>query len=335
MKRYILFLVMFFMVLTFFASYTNQIFAETRKIQFGYVTAASKTDPYCIASTKFADLIKEKTDGKIELQLFPSGQLGNERDMIEGMQIGTLDAGLITNAPISGFVSSFMVLDLPFIFSDADNAHKTLDGPAGRALLDKLDTIGIKGLAFAEGGFRHMINNVRPIMEVEDVKGIKFRVMKNPVYIGLFKYLGSNAIPMPWGEVFTAVQQGVIDGLEIPISVTWSNNYFEVTKYLSLTGHTYSPLVFMVSSGVWSSLSPDYQKIFLESAHEAAVYERASVKEIEADLLKKLQEKGMEINEVLNKNPFQEAVKPLYEEFKEKIGADVLKMVLEEAVKNQ
>jgi tripartite ATP-independent transporter DctP family solute receptor len=335
MKRYILFLVMFFIVLTFFASYTNQIFAETRKIQFGYVTAASKTDPYCIASTKFADLIKEKTDGEIELQLFPSGQLGNERDMIEGIQIGTLDAGLITNAPISGFVSSFMVLDLPFIFSDADNAHKTLDGPAGRALLDKLDTIGIKGLAFAEGGFRHMINNVRPIVKVEDVKGIKFRVMKNPVYIGLFKSLGSNAIPMPWGEVFTAVQQGVMDGLEIPISVTWSNNYFEVTKYLSLTGHTYSPLVFMVSKGVWNSLSPDYQKIFLESAHEAAVYERARVKEIEADLLNKLKEKGMEINEVPDKKPFQEAVKPLYEEFKEKIGAGVLKMVLEEAGKNQ
>ena len=109
MRKYILFLVLMFIVLTFLASYTSQIFAETRKIQFGYVTAASKTDPYCIASTKFADLIKEKTDGKIELQWFPSGQLGNERDLIEGMQIGTLDAGLITNAPISGFVPSFMV----------------------------------------------------------------------------------------------------------------------------------------------------------------------------------------------------------------------------------
>jgi tripartite ATP-independent transporter DctP family solute receptor len=315
-------------------TFSGQIFAESQKIQFGYVTSASETDPYCIASTKFAELIKEKTDGKIELQLFPSGQLGNERDMIEGMQIGTLDAGLITNAPISGFVSSFMVLDLPFIFSGAENAHRTLDGPAGRALLDKLDKIGIKGLAFAEGGFRHMINNVRPVVKVENVKGVKFRVMKNPVYIGLFKYLGSNAIPMPWGEVFTAVQQGVMDGLEIPISVTWSNNYAEVTKYLSLTGHTYSPLVFMVSNGVWNSLSLENQKIFLDSALEAAVYEREKIKEIEADLLGKLEEKGMKINEVPDKKPFQNAVKPLYEEFKDKIGADVLKMVLEEAAKN-
>jgi len=334
MKRYILFLVLMFIVLVFLASYTSQIFAETQKIQFGYTTAASETDPYCIASTKFADLIKEKTDGKIELQLFPSNQLGDERAMIEGMQIGTLDAGLITNAPISGFIPAFMVLDLPFIFSDADNAHKLLDGPAGRALLDKLDTIGIKGLAFAEGGFRHMINNVRPIVKVEDVKNIKFRVMQNPVYIGLFQYLGSNAIPMPWGEVFTAVQQGVMDGLEIPISVTWSNNYFEATKYLSLTGHTYSPLIFMVSKGLWDSLSPEYQKIFLESAYEAAVYEREKANEIEAGLLNKLKEKGMEINEVPDKAPFQEAVKPLYEEFKEKIGADVLEMFLEESGKN-
>jgi len=335
MKRYILFLVLMFIVLTFLASYTSQILAESRKIQFGYVTAASKTDPYCIASTRFAELIKEKTNGKIELQLFPSGQLGNERDMIEGMQIGTLDAGLITNAPTGGFVSSSMVLDLPFIFPNAAAAHKTLDGPVGRALLDKLEPIGIKGLAFAEGGFRHMINNVHPIMKLEDVKGIKFRVMKNPIYIGLFRYLGSVAIPMPWGEVFTAVQQGVMDGLEIPIPVIWSNKYFEVTKYLSLTGHTYSPLIFMVSKGVWDSLSPEYQTIFLESAHEAAVYERAMVKEIEADLLNKLKEKGMEINEVPDKKPFQEAVKPLYEEFKEKIGEDVLEMVLEEAVKSQ
>jgi len=335
MKRYILFLIVIVIVLTFLATYTSQIFAEAKIIQFGFVTPMNDTNPYSLAAVKFADLVKERTNGKIEFELYPSSQLGNERDMIEGMQIGTIGAGLITNAPIGGFVRSFMVLDLPFIFSNADDAHKTLDGPFGRVLLDKLDAIGIKGLAFAEGGFRHMINNVRPIVKAEDVKGIKFRVMKSPIYIGLFKCLGSNAIPMPWGEVFTATSQGVVDGLEIPITQVWSQKFFEITKYLSLTGHTYSPLVFMFSIGVWNSLSPDYQKICIESAHEASVYGREKVKEIEKGLLAKLKEKGMEINEVPDKKAFQEAVKPLYEEFKEKIGPDILMMALEEAKKNQ
>jgi len=334
MKKYNIMLIITLVVLFFLLSVVSQGFAGPRKIQFGWTTAASETDPYCIASTKFADLIKEKTNGKFEFELFPSNQLGDERAMIEGMQMGTIDAGLITNAPISGFVSSFMVLDLPFIFSSADIAHKTLDGPAGRMLLNKLDAIGIKGLAFAEGGFRQMINNVRPIISLQDVKGIKFRVMQNPIYIGLFQSLGSNAIPMPWGETFTAVQQGVMDGLEIPISVIWSNSYFEVTKYLSLTGHTYSPLVFMVSMGVWNSLSPEEQTIFLESAHEAAIYGRAKNQEIEIDLLKRLEEKGMLINEVPDKKPFQEAVRSLYGEFEDKIGAEVIKTVIEEATKN-
>jgi tripartite ATP-independent transporter DctP family solute receptor len=313
--------------------FSNIGIATPRKIQFGYVTAASESDPYCIASTKFAELIEERTNGEIVLELFPSGQLGDERDMIEGMQIGSLDAGLITNAPIGGFVSSFMALDLPFVFSSADCAHKTLDGIAGEKLLEQLDNVGIKGLAFAEGGFRHMINNIQPINTVEDTQGIKFRVMKSPIYLGMFKYLGSNAIAMPWGETFTAVQQGVMDGLEIPISVIWANKYYEVTKYLSLTGHTYSPLIFMVSNSIWNSLSDEQQEIFKNSALEAAVYERAEAAKINNELLKNLEEEGMIINEVDDKEPFQEVVEPLYKEFEDEIGKDMLDLILEESAK--
>ena len=307
---------------------------EVRKIQFGYTTAASPDDPYCIASEKFAELIKEKTEGKIEIVLFPSNTLGDEREMIEGMQVGSVDMGLITNAPVGGFDSAFMVFDLPFIFPNLNSAHKTLDGPVGTALTARLETIGLKHLAWAEGGYREMINNVRPIYQPEDCVGIKFRVMQNPVYIGLFRCLGSNAIPMPWGEVFTAVQQGTMDGLEIPIPVIWANSYFEVTKYLSLTDHTYSPLHFFASkTAVWDTLSQEYQQIFIEAAYEAGVYERAKRAENEGVLLAKLAEKGMEINEVPDKGPFQEAVIPLYEEFRDEIGADVLEMVLTEAAK--
>lgn len=302
--------------------------AFARTIQLGYVTAAVKTDPYCIAATKFAELVEKYTGGKIKVQLFPSGQLGNERQMIEGIRMGTQDMGLITNAPVGAFVSTFMVLDLPFIFPSAEIAHKVLDGPTGRMLLSKLDKIHIKGLAFAEGGFRHMINNVRPIYSPKDLKGLKFRVMKTPIYIGLFRALGANAVPIPWGEAFTAVQQGVVDGLEIPISVIWANKFYEVTKYLSLTGHTYSPLIFMVSGMVWNTLSPEEKKVFQKAALEAARYERARLSEIEGDLLKKLAGKGMKINEVPDKKPFQKAVRSLYKEFEGKIGKDVLNAVL-------
>ncbi len=297
-------------------------------LKLGFVTAADPRDPYYIASKKWAELIEKYTHGKYKVALYPSGQLGNESDMIRNIMVGTQDLGVITNAPTGSFVSSFMVLDMPFIFPSYQVAHKVLDGPAGKALLSKLDKINIKGLAFAEGGFRHMINNVRPIKTPADLKGIKFRVMKAPVYLAMFKALGANAVPMPWGEVFTAVQQHVVDGLEIPIPVIWANKFYEVTKYLSLTGHTYSPLIVMVSGNLWKRLSPEDQAAFQKAAMEAAQYERQTIEGIIQDLIAKLKAKGMKVNEVPDKRPFMEMVKPVYKQFEGKIGKDTLEMIL-------
>lgn len=308
---------------------SQSLFAEPIKLKLGFVTAASETDPYYITSKKFAELIEEYSDGKYKVNLFPSGQLGNERDMIKNLTMGTMDLGVITNAPVGSFINAFMVLDLPFIFGNRDVAHEVLDGEAGQMLLDKLGQMNIKGLAFSEGGYRHMINNVRPITEPADTEGIKFRVMKTPIYIGLFKSLGSNAVPLPWGEVFTAVQQNVVDGLEIPIPVIYSNKFYEVTKYLSLTGHTYSPLIVMCSKSRWSKLSQEEKDMFARAAQEAAEYERDALKGIIEDFLTKLENKGMEINDVPNKEPFQKAVRPMYKDFEDKIGKDVLQTVLE------
>jgi TRAP-type C4-dicarboxylate transport system substrate-binding protein len=154
--------------------------------------------------------------------------------------------------------------------------------------------------------------------------------MTTPIYIGLFQSLGSNAVPMPWGEVFTAVQQKVIDGLEIPVPVIYANKYYEVTKYLSLTGHTYSPLIMMCSDQRWKKLTSEEQKIFRTAAREAAAFERAKIKEIISDVLGKIKATGMTVNEVANKKPFQEAVKPLYTKFESEIGKDVLDAVIKE-----
>jgi tripartite ATP-independent transporter DctP family solute receptor len=302
--------------------------AQATELKLGFVTAASETDPYYISSKKFADLVEGYSKGKYKVNLYPSGQLGNESEMIKNLTMGSMDLGLITNAPVGSFIKSFMVFDLPFIFPTTEVAHKVLDGQAGQMLLSRLQKIQIVGLAFSEGGFRHMINNVRPIKTPEDTKGIKFRVMTTPIYIGLFQPLGSNAVPMPWGEVFTAVQQKVIDGLEIPIPVIFANKYHEVTKYLSLTGHTYSPLIFMSSDQRWKKLSAEDKEMFKRAAREASAFNRNALKQINDDILKKLSAAGMVVNEVANKKPFQDAVKPMYSKFEPEIGKDVLDAVI-------
>lgn len=299
-----------------------------KKLKLGFVTSANPEDPYFITANKFAELVNQYTNGRYKVDLFGSGQLGSDTEMIKNLTMGTMDVGVITNAPVGSFVHAFMVLDLPFIFPSAQVAHTVLDGPAGQLILSKLAKLHVTGLAFAEGGFRDMINNVRPVRTPADLKGVKYRVMKTPVYIGMFKALGANAVPMAWGEVFTAVQQNVVDGLEIPVPVIYANKFYEVTKYLSLTQHTYSPLVIMVSDMTWKNLSQADRQAFRRAAREAAVYERAKIETITQKYLKELAAKGMKINQVPDKKPFEEAVKPMYSEFKKEIGPDVLQTVL-------
>ena len=306
----------------------SQASAQKTELKLGYVTAATEDDPYHITCKKFAEWIESNTKGKYKINLFPSGQLGNENEMIKNLTMGSMDLGVITNAPTGSFIKPFMALDLPFIFPSEKVAHQVLDGKAGQMLLEKLKPMNIVGLGFAEGGFRHMINNVRPIYTPQDTKGIKFRVMTTPIYIGLFQSLGSNAVPMPWGEVFTAVQQKVIDGLEIPIPVVYANKYYEVTKYLSLTGHTYSPLIIMCSEQRWKKLSAEEKEIFKKAAKEAAAFERNRMKDIINVVLDKIKATGMMVNEVPDKKPFQEAVKPLYVKFEGEIGKDVLETII-------
>jgi tripartite ATP-independent transporter DctP family solute receptor len=303
-------------------------FAQPIELKLGYATAAIETDPYHITCQKWGQLIEKYTNGKFKVNLFPNGQLGNEREMIKNLTMGTMDLGVITNAVVGSFIGANMALDLPFIFPSREVAHAVLDGEVGQMLLSKLGKLHIVGLAISEGGFRHMINNVRPIYTPEDTHGIKFRVMQTPIYIGLFQALGSNAVPMPWGEVFTAVQQKVIDGLEIPIPVIYSNKYHEITKYLSLTSHTYSPLFVMVSEQRWKKLSASDKETFRKAAREATLYEREALNQVVDQTLQKIKAGGMLVNDVPNKKPFQEAVKPLYKKFEGEIGKDVLAAVI-------
>lgn len=302
--------------------------AQAIELKLGHTDPATAESPYEITAQKFGSLLEKHTNGKYKVNIYPNNQLGSEREMIKNLTMGSMDLGVITNAVVGSFVGPFMALDLPFMFPEREVAHAVLDGSVGEMLLSKLDKLQIKGLAFSEGGFRHMINNIRPIKTPEDTKGIKFRVMQTPIYIGMFQSLGSNAIPMPWNEVYTATQQKVIDGLEIPIPVIYSSKYFEIVKYLSLTNHTYSPLVIMCSEQRWKKLSAEDKDAFKRAAREAVLYERGTIVGVLESSLQKIKAGGMIVNDVPNKKPFQEAVTPLYKKFEGEIGKDVLDAVI-------
>jgi len=299
-------------------------------LKFGWCTATGKTDPYAITARQFKKALEEEAPGQFAVQFFPNRQLGDEKEMLEGLSFGTLDSAVITNSPISRIALPFQVNDMPFIYANKQQAYKVLDGPIGQKLMKILEAKNIIGFGFAEGGYRQMINNVRPVFSPADVKGIKWRVMPNPVYIGMFRALGGNAVPMAWGEVFTAMQQGTIDGLEIPIAVIYNNHYFEVAKYLSRTNHTYSALGLLMSKRRYNSLTPDLQSAVRKAARKAINEERRMNTENVKILIEKIKEKGMKVNQVRDPKAFRAKVKPVYEEFRPGIGSGLLDGVLAE-----
>jgi len=268
---------------------------------------------------KFEELVEQRSDGKINIELYPNATLGDERTLLEGMQMGTIDMAIVTNGPIVNFVEDIGVFELPFLFATPQEAYKVLDGEIGQKILDKMETVNIKGLAYAERGFRNLTNSKKSVMTPADVQGLKIRVMENPVYIDTFKALGANAVPMAWTEALTALQQGTIDGQENPVNVIYSFKLNETQSYLSMTRHAYAPAAFLMSLNKFNKLAPAVQKIFKEAAQEAAEFERKANAESEEEQMAKLRESGMEIVQPDIKK-FQEAVAPVYEKYGNKYG---------------
>ncbi len=278
-------------------------------------TTVNEQDSFQVAALKFADLVKERTNGEYVIEIYPNAALGDERTMLEGMQMGTMDMGIITSGPFVNFVPEFGVLDLPFIFVNNAHAHAVLDGELGQSILAKLDEVGIKGLAYAERGFRNLTNSVRPVVNAGDIKGLKVRVMENEVYTNTFKSLGVNAVPMAWTETLTALQQGTIEGQENPVNVIHAFKLWESQKYVTMTRHAYASAIFTMSKRLFDKLPADVQKIVKDAAQEAAVYERAWVADNEARQMEDLKKNGMQIVETPDIESFKAGVQSVYDKY--------------------
>jgi len=254
---------------------------------------------------RFGELVAAKTGGQVKVEVYPDRQLGEEREMVEGLQLGTVDMAVVSTGPLNAFVPQIGVLDLPFLFKNSEHAYKVLDGEVGQDLLKRMEAKNIIGLAWWENGWRHLTTK-KSIKAPDDLKGVKLRTMQNPVHIAAFKEIGAAPIPMAWGEVFTSLGQGVIDAQENPVTVIYTNSLWEVQKYLTLTGHVYGPHAVMFSKSVWNRLSPEHQKAVHEAVAEATAYQRETSQRLEKEQLEELKKKGM-IVETIDMTPFQAA----------------------------
>jgi len=273
-----------------------------------------------IAIDTFAKEVAKRTNGRYKIETFYNGALGGERESIESVQLGTQALAFSSTGPVPNFVPETKILDVPFLFRDKAHARAVLDGPIGDELLKKFDSKGFKALAWAENGFRHMTNSKRSVKAPEDLKGLKMRTMENPVHIAAYKGFGIVTTPMAFPEVFTALQQGTVDGQENPLSVIISAKFDQVQKHLSLTGHVYSPCIFVMNKAMFDKLSPADQKAFIEAAKEGTKANRARVDEDDAKGVADLRAKGMTVVDTLDKAAFVKALAPVNAEFEKQFG---------------
>ena len=279
-------------------------------------TTVNEQDSFQIAAEKFAELVAERTNGEYRIEIYPNGTLGDESTMLDSMTMGMLDMGIITSGPFVNFSEMMGVLDMPYLFATNEEAYEILDGEIGKELLATLEETGLKGLAYAERGFRNVTNSVRPVTCAEDLKGLKLRVMENEVYTATFKALGVHAVPMAWAEALTAMQQGTIEGQENPINVMYSYGLWDYgQKYATFDRHSYATAIITMSLDVFNTLDEATQAIFVQAAQDAAEYERAWVAEQEAAQIQALKDNGMEIVENPDVESFRAAVQPVYDAY--------------------
>lgn len=305
----------------FLAAFLMMILAGIASAQYkATLKLASVTAPdhfYNVGARKFAELIKERTGGRIGIKVYPAGQLGKgEREITEAIQQGAVDLLITSTGPMGGFSPSINILDFPFLFRDFSHVDLVMDGPIGRRLLNDFEKASIQALAFWENGFRHLTNNKRPVRKVEDGKGLKIRTMENKVHLAAWKAAGFNPTPMAWGEVFTALQQGVIDGQENPIAIIVSHKLWEAgQKNFSFTAHVYSPAPLLMSKRKYDALPREDRDLFLKTAREVAQFQRKINRDAEEKSLQEMAAKGVAVVREVDRESFRRAMTPVFDPF--------------------
>ncbi len=309
------------------ASHAAEIRERTLRFAFQNV----KEHPQGQGAQKFADLLSESSGGKIKVRLFPGGTLGGDVQTVSALQGGTLDITVLNSGILAAQAPDFAMLDFPFLFNDVKEAHAVIDGPVGQRLSAQLDSKGLVALGYWDLGFRNVTNSKHPITRLEDMQGLKIRVIQSPIYLKTFSALGANPVPMAFPEVYTGLEQHTIDGQENPYTVIEGSKFFEVQKYLSSTGHIFNPQSLIMSQKTWNRLNDDEKALIRDAAAKAQVFQR----QVTADSMDKARanlEKQIAVNDIspAEKDRFRERVKPVIDEFSQQLDAGLVKMMYDE-----
>lgn len=345
MKKFVSFLMVLVMVLSLTAgcspksesdpsSTTSTTDADTGEknpvvIKYGHICAEDHS--VHLSALKFKEYVEKESNGEIKVEIYPNSILGGDVQMTEAVALGTLQMALPATSVLVMYSPMFGALDMPFMFSNTEKAFEGLNGgPIGEKLDAELGKVGISNLGYNFNGIRNMTNNVRPINEPADLKGIKMRVMESPVFIDMFKCLGSNATPMSFSELFTGLQQKTIDGQENPASLMYASKFQEVQKYLSLTEHVFSICANLINEEFYNKLTDEQKAIVNEGAKQFLVdWQIKQESNDNQKFIDKLGEAGMKVNEISpeNKQKFIDAVAPMYDKYKKELGAEIFDII--------
>ncbi len=295
------------------------------QIKLRYAHTIGTEDSQHLAVVEFAKRVAEKTNGAVQVEIFPAGQLGNDSKVLEGIKLGTIDMGMTGNPFFSAFAPEMNVLDLPYLFRDYDHAYKVVDGPIGAEILRAVEKNGLKGLGTLEIGFRNLTNSKHPVKTPEDMKGLKIRTTPNPAHMQAFRLLGANPVPMPFTEVYLALKTGTVDGQENPITLIEAMKFYEAQKYISLTQHAYTVSNVVMNLQKYQELKPEYQKALHEALHEAVVWQRKLDRDIEGRALAKMKAAGLQVEEKPDVEAFRKIVADaVADDYVKKFGHDIL-----------
>ena len=309
----------------FVAVMAGAAFADAEyTIKVGYI--GSESHPTMQAMKTFGDNVAKGSEGKIKVELYPNAQLGGDRELCEGVQMGTIQMAIPSTSALAGFDKRIQVLDLPYLFTTREAAFEAVDGELGQKLNEFLGKKGFYVVGYLENGFRHVTNSKQPITKPEDLSGLKIRTMENPMHLAFFKELGANPTPMSWGELYTALQQGTVDAQENPYAMIDDGKFYEVQKYVSETGHVFSYEILIAHKKFMEKLPEDLRALVIDEAQKAIATQRAAMKTEEANFKAKVIKGGLTANELTpeQKKPFVEKTKVVYAQFEGELGTEIM-----------